>query len=99
MTAVHFITKTSVFRQHKQVASNILLGVTNLLIFGSIILVNTQNRELLLKDTGSYLPPMEAFYYFGVTPLRPNLLLELALGPCCRASVFNRKMEGSTRVL
>lgn len=68
LTAVHFITKTSVFRQHKQVASNILLGVTNLLIFGSIILVNSQNREELLRNTGSYLPPMEAFYHFGVAP-------------------------------
>ena len=75
LTAVHFITKTSVFRQHKQVASNILLGVTNLLIFGSIILVNTQNRELLLKDTGSYLPPMEAFYYFGVAPFEAQSLI------------------------
>ena len=75
LTAVHFITKTSVFRQHKQVASNILLGVTNLLIFGSIILVNTQNRELLLKDTGSYLPPMESFYYFGVTPFEVQSLI------------------------
>lgn len=89
LIAVHFITKTSVFRQHKQVASNILLGVTNLLIFGSIILVNTQNRELLLKDTGSYLPPMEAFYYFGVAPFEAQSLIGIGAWALAAVLLFS----------
>ena len=89
LTAVHFIIKTSVFRQHKQVASNILLGVTNLLIFGSIILVNTQNRELLLKDTGSYLPPMEAFYYFGVAPFEAQSLIGIGAWALAAVLLFS----------
>ena len=78
LAAVHFITKTAVFRQHKRVASNILLGVTNFLIFASIVLMNSQNR-VAGGNVVTYFPPMEAFHHFGVDPFAPHSLLEISL--------------------
>ena len=78
LAAVHFITKTAAFRQHKRVASNILLGVTNFLIFASIILMNSQNR-VAGGNVVTYFPPMEAFHHFGVDPFAPRSLLEISL--------------------
>ena len=76
LAAVHFITKTAAFRQHKRVASNILLGVTNFLIFASIVLMNSQNR-VADGNVVTYFPPMEAFHHFGVDPFAPHSLLEI----------------------
>lgn len=78
LAAVHFITKTAVFRQHKRVASNILLGVTNFLIFASIVLMNSQNR-VADGNVVTYFPPMEAFHHFGVDPFALHSLLEISL--------------------
>lgn len=78
LAAVHFITKTAVFRQHKRVASNILLGVTNFLIFASIVLMNSQNR-VAGGNVVTYFPPMEAFHHFGVDPFALHSLLEISL--------------------
>ena len=78
LAAVHFITKTAVFRQHKRVASNILLGVTNFLIFASIVLMNSQNR-VTGGNVVTYFPPMEAFHHFGVDPFALHSLLEISL--------------------
>ena len=78
LAAVHFITKTAVFRQHKRVASNILLGVTNFLIFASIVLMNSQNR-VAGGNVVAYFPPMEAFHHFGVDPFALHSLLEISL--------------------
>lgn len=78
LAAVHFITKTAVFRQHKRVASNILLGVTNFLIFSSIVLMNSQNR-VAGGNVVTYFPPMEAFHHFGVDPFALHSLLEISL--------------------
>lgn len=78
LAAVHFITKTAVFRQHKRVASNILLGVTNFLIFASIVLMNSQNR-VTVGNVVTYFPPMEAFHHFGVDPFALHSLLEISL--------------------
>ena len=77
LAAVHFITKTAVFRQHKRVASNILLGVTNFLIFASIVLMNSQNR-VAGGNVVTYFPPMEAFHHFGVDPFALHSLLEIS---------------------
>ena len=68
LVGVYFITKTTIFRKYKKLASNILLALATIMAFGAILLVNLQNnsnvKNAILQDQPAYFPPMTIFHTF-----------------------------------
>ncbi|GGE31435.1 hypothetical protein [Streptococcus himalayensis] len=79
LVGVHFVTKTNVFRQHKQILSNLLITLASLIGFGAIIFVNSVGTKVSengeIWDVSSYFPFMKPFHDFGVDPFAPKSLL------------------------
>ena len=81
VVGVHYLTKTPVFRKHKKLVTNLLLGISTVVMIGAVILVNAGQSAALHTDL-SQLPvlfyPFRIFYDLAVRPLAVDSLLLLA---------------------
>ncbi|MEW4354099.1 hypothetical protein AB1I63_04265 [Streptococcus pneumoniae] len=79
LVGVHFVTKTSIFRQYKKILSNLFIAIASLVGFGAIILANMGNSRIsedgTIVDSSSYFPFMKPFHDFGVAPFSKDSLL------------------------
>ncbi|MCY7209427.1 hypothetical protein RG565_02845 [Streptococcus sp. IsoGale021] len=92
LVGVHFITKTTIFRKYKKLASNILLALATIMAFGAILLVNLQNnsnvKNAILQDQPAYFPPMTIFHDFSMQPFALNSLLGMGAWVVVAAILF-----------
>ncbi|MGT2846365.1 hypothetical protein [Streptococcus massiliensis] len=78
---VHSFTKTSLFRQHKKFWTNVLVGLSTLMMIGAIFYVNFSNNAHLATDdittVGVTFPPARIFYDIAANPFAASTLLNL----------------------
>lgn len=69
-TLVHYLTSLSVFKKHKNIISNILLGFVSIFSGLLYILISNHNTvSILTKQERAFIPPFEAFYAMILHPL------------------------------
>ena len=69
-TLVHYLTSLSFFKKHKNIISNILLGVVSVFSGLLYILISNHNTvSILTKQERAFIPPFEAFYAMILHPL------------------------------
>ncbi|MEY8461745.1 hypothetical protein [Streptococcus merionis] len=82
VVAVHFMTKTNVFRQHKKIASGAIMAVSMIgTVFAIISLQSTSMDFSLgeLRETGGGFYPFWLFYGVAQNPLSVKVLVHLAI--------------------
>ncbi|KXT76253.1 hypothetical protein STRDD10_00316 [Streptococcus sp. DD10] len=85
VTSVHFLTKTSIFRRYKKLASNIIISIGFIAALGSIMLVNGINASVVdrtlesgrMVDQISYFYPMMFLHSLAVSPFSVKSILGL----------------------